>query len=132
MDIVNRISVYIIMLSVAYSLFGMPRAISEYRGIQETEGNPGLGIPEPNERYRHGTNEWVFIISTFTLLPLLVFLEQIIQNNLGLVPAAIFTLIVAVLCYVYSRKKGNENQAIIDAMSKEERYRYPDEIKDEK
>ena len=120
------------MLSVAYSLFGMPRVISEYRGIQKTEGNPGLGIPEPNERYRHGINEWVFIISTVTLLPLLVFLEQVIQNNLGLVPAAIFTLIIAVLCFIYSRNKGKENQAIIESMSKEERYRYPDAVKDEK
>lgn len=116
------------MLSVAYSLFGMPRAISEYRGLQETEGNPGMGIPEPNERYRHGINEWIFILSTVTLLPLLVFLEQVIQNSLGLLPAAIFTLIIAVACLIYSRKKGKENQAIIESMTKEERYRYPDEI----
>ena len=97
------------MLSVAYSLFGMPRAISEYRGLQKTEGNPGLGIPKPNERYRHGINEWIFIISTVTLLPLLVFLEQIIQNSLGLAPAAIFTFIIAAICLIYSRKKGKES-----------------------
>ena len=131
LDMINTISVYIIMISVAYALFMMPRAISEYRGIQKTEGNPGLGIPKPNERYRHGTNEWIFIISTCTLLPLLVFIEQVIQKELGLPVAAIFTLTVAVSCHVYSIKKGRQNQAIIDSMSKEERYRYPDEIKDE-
>ena len=128
MDIINRISVYIIMISVAYSLFGMPLAISEYRGLQKTEGNPGLGVPKPNERYRHGINEWIFIISTLTLLPLVVFLEQTIQNSLGLIAAAVFTLSIAVLCLLYSRKKGKENQTIIESMTKEERYRYPDEI----
>ena len=132
MDIISRISVYIIMLSVAYSAFGMPHVISEYRGLQKTEGNPGIGVPAPNERYRHGINEWIFIASCITLLPLLVFLEQIIQNNLGITAAAIFTLVIAIICFTYSRKKGKENQAIIESMSKEERYRYPDEIQNEK
>ena len=120
------------MLSVAYSAFGMPHVISEYRGLQKTEGNPGIGVPAPNERYRHGINEWIFIASCITLLPLLVFLEQIIQNNLGITAAAIFTLVIAIICFIYSRKKGKENQAIIESMSKEERYRYPDEIQNEK
>ena len=126
--IINEIAGFVLMIAAAYSLKTVPQVISEYRGIRETPTKEALGAPPSKYKWMHGTEEKIFLLYIIIGMPILIFVVEQTYNLTGnLILAMIFTLIVVIPTHYYGKKKAQENQAIIDAMPDEEKYRNPED-----
>ncbi|RAP44113.1 MAG: hypothetical protein BZ136_09095 [Methanosphaera sp. rholeuAM74] len=124
MNLINEVCAYSIMLLMILALIFIPKAISEYRGLLKTTGDAFTGMPKPRNRWRHGLDPIVFVISCITIIPILVVVEEQIQKSFGLAAAALTLAVIVLPFIVCSRILSKRNQAKIDAMDDEQKYRY--------
>lgn len=125
---INDIFGLILAISVVYSLKTVPQLICEYRGIRKTPEKQGYGQPPINEIWTHGTQLSIFFLYIIIGIPILIFIVEQSMNLAGsFIPATILILVMVLITRHYANKKAAENQAIIDAMPDEERYRNPED-----
>ncbi|MBE6488105.1 MAG: hypothetical protein E7Z86_05275 [Methanosphaera stadtmanae] len=128
MDMINNIFGFILAIAVAYSLKTVPQLISEHRGIRKTPEKQGYGQPPINDIWTHGTELWIFFLYIIIGIPILIFIvEQSMKLTGTFIPATILILAIVLITRHYANKKAAENQAIIEAMPDEERYRNPED-----
>jgi len=124
MTLINEVCAYSIMLLMILALIFIPKTISEYRGLIETTGDAFTGAPRPKNRWRHGLDAKIFVISCVTIIPLLIILEEQVQKHFGLLASTILLAVIIIPFIIYSFILGKENQRKIDAMSDDEKYWY--------
>lgn len=124
MNIVNALLGYSVLILMMYSVFILPKALSEAKGLHKTEANPFFGIPRPRERWTHGIHDWVFFFTMCFIMPIEVYIELETQTRWGLPAAALVIFLIVLSAQLYSKHKSVLNQKIIEAMPEEERYWY--------
>ena len=106
---ITEISGHIILLTFIYALYMIPKSLGEYEGVKKEQPDPFIGKTKEKCKWTHGI-----------LLPLLLFIEEIIRKYFGITIAAIIIILILIPITYYERKQSKINKIEVDKRNKKE------------
>jgi len=117
---ITEISGHIILLTFIYALYMIPKSLGEYEGVKKEQPDPFIGKTKEKCKWTHGITFKSASIGFIILLPLLLFIEEIIRKYFGITIAAIIIILILIPITYYERKQSKINKIEVDKRNKKE------------
>lgn len=122
MDTLNTINGIITMLIFIYSLYMLPKAIGETKGVYMEKPEEFYGRFEQDCKWTHGTTYALGAFSYVVVIPVLLIIWDQIMKHMGIIMANIAVIIIIIPFKIYYDKQKVKNNKLAYEKNIEDGY----------